>query len=396
MQAPVSLRVLIMPKWYPWPDRPVFGLFCREHARAAALRNDVRVLAFAPEPMSGRRVFRYWDDPAEPLATRRLIYRRPRLRPPAMATQLVGMDAVLKDWRRAGWRPDVIHAHVFEAGFPAVLLGRRLDCPVVVSEHFTAFQRGLVRGMDRLLARYCFRTADLVCPVSESLLRELRQVEPRGRYRVVPNVVDTTVFHPAGPREGTAGEPLRLLNVAALADKKRHADLLDALSRLRAPATLDIIGEGELLPELRAQVDRLGLGDTVRFLGPRDPAAVAEAMRASDLFVLPSRFENLPVVLLEAMASGLPVVATRVGGVPEIVDDACRGAGGAGRRGRSCGRRSSRLRHAGTPSIRWRSQTAPSVVTGSTPSAPYGTRSTTKSWLQRRRAPAARAPRRSS
>lgn len=318
----MNLRVLIMPKWYPWPDRPVFGLFCREHARAAARRNDVRVLAFTPEPMSGRDVFRYSDDAAEPLETRRLIYRRPRLRPAAMATQLVGMRAALRDWERSGWRPDVIHAHVFEAGFPAVLLGRRLGCPVVVSEHFTAFQRGLVRGMDRRLARYCFRNADLVCPVSGSLRRELEIVEPRGRYRVVPNVVDTTVFHPpVTPRTRTSGKPLRLLNVAALAAKKRHADLIDAVARLRLPATLDVIGDGELLPELREQAARLGLGDAVRFVGPRDPAAVAEAMRTADVFVLPSRFENLPVVLLEAMASGLPVVATRVGGIPEIVDD---------------------------------------------------------------------------
>ena len=317
-------RVLVLPKWYPWPDRPVFGLFCREQARAAARDNDVRVLAFTPERMSGRRLFRLWDDTAEPLPTTRLVYRRPWLRPAAMATQLAGMRSVVRGLERSGWRPDVIHAHVFEAGFPAGLLARRLRCPVVVSEHFTAFQRGLVRGADRLLAAYCFRHADLVCPVSESLRRELEAVETRGRYRVVPNVVDTTVFHPHG-RPGTRSDPLRLLNVAALAAKKRHADLLDAVARLReggTPATLEIVGEGELLPELQERARRLGLGTAVRFLGPRAPAEVAERMREADLFVLPSAFENLPVVLLEAMASGLPVVATAVGGVPEIVDEA--------------------------------------------------------------------------
>ena len=87
------------------------------------------------------------------MPTTRLVYRRPRWRPAAIATQLVGMErAVPLD---AGWRPDVIHAHVFEAGFPAVLLARRFGCPVVVSEHFTAFQRGLVRGLDLRLARFC-------------------------------------------------------------------------------------------------------------------------------------------------------------------------------------------------------------------------------------------------
>jgi len=316
-------RVLIMPKWYPWPERPVFGAFCREQARAAALHNDVRVLAFKPEPMAGRALFRQWEDPDEPLHTVRLAYRRPRLRAAAMATQLVGMQAVLRRMERAGWRPQLIHAHVFEAGFPAILLGRRLGCPVVVSEHFTAFQRGLVRGFDRLIARYCFRNADLVCPVSEDLRRQLEAVEPRGRYRVVPNVVDTALFKPAANRaRGRA--PLRLLNVAALAEKKRQADLLDALARLRGrgvEATLDIVGEGELSEPLRQQARRLGLGAAVRFLGAQDRSEVAELMRRADMLVLPSRFENLPVVVLEAMASGLPVVATTVGGVPEIVDE---------------------------------------------------------------------------
>jgi glycosyltransferase involved in cell wall biosynthesis len=152
----------------------------------------------------------------------------------------------------------VVHAHVFEAGFPAVLIGRRLGCPVVVSEHFTAFQRGLVRGADRLVARSCFRGADLVCPVSEDLRRQLEALEPRGRYRVVPNVVDTTVFRP--PPAPKPGGALRLLNVAALADKKRHADLLDAVARLRGRGTdvrLEIVGDGELLEELEAQVREL-------------------------------------------------------------------------------------------------------------------------------------------
>lgn len=318
-------RVLILPKWYPWPDRPVFGLFCREQARAVAARNDVRVMAFTPERMSGTALFRYWEDGAEPVRTLRLVYRRPALRPAAMATQLIGMRAALRSMQRSGWRPDLIHAHVFEAGFPAVLLARRLRCPVVVSEHFTAFQRDLVHGADRLVAAYCFRHADLVCPVSEDLRRQLQAVEPRGRYRVVPNVVDTTLFRPPlEPRSRPRNGALRLLNVAALNEKKGHADLLAAVARLRgqgADVVLSIVGDGELSSPLQSRARQLGLVESVRFLGSRAPAEVARLMRESDVFVLPSRFENLPVVLLEAMASGLPAVATAVGGVPEIVDD---------------------------------------------------------------------------
>jgi glycosyltransferase involved in cell wall biosynthesis len=315
------VRVLVLPKWYPWPQRPVFGVFCREHARAAARHHDVVVLAFTPEAMGGLRLFRAWEDEAEPLRTLRLVYRRPRLRPLAMATQLVGMMSLLRGLRRAGWSPDVIHAHVFEAGVPAILLARWLKCPVVVSEHFTAFQRGLVKGTDLRLARAVFRAADVVCPVSEDLRRQLTAVEPRGRYRVVPNAVDTSVFHP--PASPTP-PGLRLLNVASLDGKKGHAELLTAVARLRADGRqveLDVVGEGELRGALEARARELGLDGAVRFLGSRLPAQVAALMREADVFVLASRFENLPVVLLEAMASGLPAVATSVGGVGEIIDE---------------------------------------------------------------------------
>ena len=138
--------------------------------------------------------------------------------------------------------------------------------------------------------------------------------------RVMRNVVDTEVFT-AAPHEKHGG-PVRLLTVGALAEKKGQAHLLDALAELstRREATLDLVGGGELREELEAQARRLGLTEAVRFHGEVPKERVAELMGDADLFVLPSLHENLPCVLIEAMASGLPSVATRVGGVPELVD----------------------------------------------------------------------------
>jgi glycosyltransferase involved in cell wall biosynthesis len=82
------------------------------------------------------------------------------------------------------------------------------------------------------------------------------------------------------------------------------------------------VGQGELREELEEQSRRLGLGERVRFLGERPKEEVAELMRGAHLLVLPSLFENLPAVLIEAMASGLPSVASGVGGVPELLDPA--------------------------------------------------------------------------
>src|SRR5437588_1816758 len=116
------MRVLVVPKWYPWPDRPVFGIFCREQARAVARSHDVVVLASDAVRRPGFRVFELHDATEDGLRTLRLRYRRPWFRPAAMACQLVGMVAAVRQLRRRGWRPDIVHAHVYSAGLPALIL----------------------------------------------------------------------------------------------------------------------------------------------------------------------------------------------------------------------------------------------------------------------------------
>jgi glycosyltransferase involved in cell wall biosynthesis len=316
------MRVLIVPKWYPWPDRPVFGTFCREQARALAGRHDVVVLASDAVRSPGFAAFELFDEVEEGLRTLRLRYRRPAFRPAAMGCQLAGMLTALARLRREGWRPDVVHAHVYSAALPALVLARLSRAPLVITEHYTGFQRGLITGSDRLTARLAFGYAELVAPVSENLARDIRAVQPRARLRVVENVVDTDVFHPLDARAPARGTPARLLTVAALAEKKGHADLLESLPDLRRSrqVTLDVVGDGELRGELERQTRLLQLSDVVRFHGVLPKEQVAELMRTADLFVLPSLFENFPCVLIEAMASGLPSVATAVGGVPELLD----------------------------------------------------------------------------
>jgi L-malate glycosyltransferase len=310
------LRVLVVPKWYPWPDRPVLGIFCREHARALATRHDVVVLASRATPKPRFKAFELEDAVEDGIRTLRVHYRRPFLRPAAMAFQVLGMLAALKRLRRAGWRPDVVHAHVYQAAPPALLLGRLSGARVAVTEHYTGFQRGLVTGYDRLLAKLSFERADVVAPVSEELAGHIRELAPKARIEVVPNVVDVEVFGaPSPPR--VPGR--RLINVAALAEKKGHRHLLAALVDV-PDATLEVVGDGELRADLGATASRLGVADRVRFLGERSKEEVAELMRAADLLVLSSLAENLPVVLIEAQASGLPAVATDVGGVRELVD----------------------------------------------------------------------------
>ena len=307
------MKILVVPKWYPWPEQPVFGIFCREHARALSTRHDVVVLASLATPSPDFGLYRLTDEVEDGIRTLRVRYRRPRLRPFALVCQALGMLDARRRLRREGWRPDVVHAHVFSAGLPALLLARLWRAPLVVTEHYTGFQRGLIRGADLVTARVAFNRAALVAPVSSELAGHLREITPRARIEVHPNTVDTDVFTVA---EHGGHSPRRLLNVGNLTEKKGHAYLFDALPRLE-DVHVDVVGDGELRASLEAQARDA----PVTFHGEVPKQEVARMMSEADLFVLPSTHETFGCVLIEAMASGLPSVATAVGGVPEVLTD---------------------------------------------------------------------------
>jgi glycosyltransferase involved in cell wall biosynthesis len=312
------VRVLITPEWYPWPDRPVYGVFCREQARAVGRLLDVAVLTWRFD--STLRVpFRLEVSDEEGLRTFRVRHAHARVPKGAFGCKLAGCLMALATLRRHGWAPDVIHAHQYVAGPVALSLGALIRAPVVFSEHYSGF--GSLPERERRRAKWAFERASLVCPVSEELTAHVRALAPAAKLESVPNVVDTDVFVSDGAERRNA--PPRLVTVASLIERKGHRHLIAALAGLRQAGRslpLDVIGDGPLRPELEALARSLRVDDLVTFHGAKEKADVAAALRRADVFVLASLWENLPCVMLEAMSTGLPIVATRVGGVPEVVD----------------------------------------------------------------------------
>jgi glycosyltransferase involved in cell wall biosynthesis len=131
-------------------------------------------------------------------------------------------------------------------------------------------------------------------------------------------------FSELSPQPPATARPMRLLCVARLHEQKGHFVLLDAAALLRdrgVEFTLRLVGDGELREDIEAGITQRGLADRVEIVGWLDDAGVAEELRAATALVVPSFAEGLPIVLMEAMATGRPVVATRIAGIPELVDD---------------------------------------------------------------------------
>ncbi len=225
-------------------------------------------------------------------------------------------------------RIDLIHAHLPVAGIWARVAARVAGTPRVVYTEHNVPQRYALPT--RVLNHRTYRMNDVVIAVSDEVRRE---IEPytNGRPRIVTiqNAVDagalgaTEVDRGAIRREfGFPPDALLVTTVGNLTAKKGHTFLLAAAARIAAhhpAARFLIVGQGPLADSLRAEAARLDLNGTVAFAGFR--ADAVRLMAASDLFVLSSMFEGLPVTLLEAMALGKPSVVTRVGGIPEVTDE---------------------------------------------------------------------------
>ena len=224
--------------------------------------------------------------------------------------------------------PAVVHTHlpVLEYVLPAVrLYGRRVK--VIHTVHNIAREETrhrVLREVNRRAFSHGVVPVALNEEVRSSICREYAL--PPSAVPVVGNGIDLDAFR--GPqRRGLRGAGARLLCVARLAPAKNHALLLRTVARLRESGrdvSLTLVGDGPLRGALEERARELGISERVRFAGRRTDTAAF--YRDCDLFVLLSDYEGMPMSIIEAMASGLPVVATRAGGVAELVDDGVNGA----------------------------------------------------------------------
>ncbi len=224
--------------------------------------------------------------------------------------------------------PAVVHTHlpVLEYVLPAArLYGRRVR--IIHTVHNLAREETrhrVLRAVNRRAFSHGVVPVALNEEVRSSICREYAL--PASAVPVVGNGIDLDAFR--GPqRRGPRGAGVRLLCVARLAPAKNHALLLRTVARLRESGrdvSLTLVGDGPLRGALEERARELGISQRVRFAGRRTDTPAF--YRDCDLFVLLSDYEGMPMSIIEAMASGLPVVATRAGGVAELVDDGVNGA----------------------------------------------------------------------
>jgi glycosyltransferase involved in cell wall biosynthesis len=352
-----KMNVLFIAAWYPHKESPTEGVFVREHAKSVSLFDNVCVLhstadkeigrhklfkttnhidGRVKEVLEGFRSFGMYSESTdqqvesikESAKKKRRISKKLLTIPfepfKNLGSQIyysisifIGFKSILK----SGWRPDIIHAHLFYAGIPAIAIGRLYRIPVVTTEHYIYLPPRIISGWDVIRARIAVGGGKMTFPPTRAYKESLEYYGIKSPSKIIPNVVDTDVFFPSGKVE--PHDKTRILFVGILNSKKNVPSLLRALGKIRERRSdfhLDIVGDGPSRKECENLVEEMKLVGMVTFHGRKDKMGVATIMRNCDFFTMPSYYEGFGVVYIEAMACGKPVIASNSRGPDEIVN----------------------------------------------------------------------------
>lgn len=340
MQAPV--RTLLFSTLYPSSARPVHGAFVETRLRRLLASGQVETCVVAPVPWFPSTHPRHGDY-ALMAATPRVESRHgvpvlhPRyLLPPRVGQHIaplmlaLGALPALRQLVRDGFDFDLIDAHYYYPdGVAAALLGAWLGKPFTVTARGSDLNVLGANPLSRRMMRWAAGRAETSIGVCQALVDILRDwgVDPQ-RLQVMRNGVDLERFSPVAPQQARADLGLSadfvMLSVGQLVDVKGH-DLTIAAFRhvlvAHPESRLYLVGQGRLLHHLQALAQSCGVGSRVVFVGPVPNEQLAKWYSAADVMVLSSRSEGWANVLLESLACGTPVVATRVGGSAEVLTD---------------------------------------------------------------------------
>lgn len=224
-------------------------------------------------------------------------------------------------------KPDLIHAHSSKAGMVSRVAGRMCGVPVVYTVHGWAFAQGAPPAR-RAIA---WLSEAAMSPLAKKIICVTSRDENYARTRgVLRNGNGLTILHGISdhdaPRATPATQPPRIIMVARFSPQKDFLTLIQALPHLKARKLnfqVDFAGSGAEMHRAQKLAEQLGVAEKISFLGDRDD--VPQLLGQSQIFVLSTHYEGLPISILEAMRAGLPIVATNVDGVPEAVREGVNG-----------------------------------------------------------------------
>jgi glycosyltransferase involved in cell wall biosynthesis len=327
------MHVLVIPSWYPLHENDIGGSFFRDQARSLQ-KQGCCVGVIYPEHRSLRdwkSIFtgKYGMTIEDDQGVKTYRWHTMRWLPSSdhgnSARWLRQGMQLFEAYIEKEGKPAIIHVHsILYGAVLAKQIREKYSIPFVITEHSSALARGLLKPVQQELSKSVVAHASRLIAVSPPLA-SLLEKSFGSKWQTVPNMVnDLFLSSPLGEPRHNMQEVFVYLCVARLVKNKRIDLLLNSFYDLlkdKPDAQLRIGGDGPARGELEQQVKRLGLSSHVFFLGGLARDDVADELARADVFVLPSIYETFGVVIIEALAMGVPVVATRCGGPDSIINN---------------------------------------------------------------------------
>ncbi|QEN05680.1 glycosyltransferase family 4 protein [Thiospirochaeta perfilievii] len=316
------MKVLVLASWYPSPMWEDLGDFVEKQVNALN-KNGIETDVIYPNIYSPKRILKCKKISLGIKKDRRnnnSVYIGYGIKThlnsfDSYRTKRLGQK-LFKLYVKENGLPDIIHLHNFMAGDLAVWIKNKYGIPYIVTEHYTGFARNIVTPFEKKIAGRVFENSSRNIAVSEPFRKILEDVTNK-TFITIPNLIDTDYFIPGGSKF----DHYTFINVADVVPKKNQQLLLRAISKL-VEKGLDIrcifVGDGPDKKGLENLAVSLGIDRFVTFTGFKPRSEVKTLLQKSHCFVLPSLHETFGIVVIEALAAGIPVIATPSGG-PEWI-----------------------------------------------------------------------------
>lgn len=330
-----KINVLYLARWYPNKYDPMWGLFIERHARSVSALCKVSVVYVHQVDKGQKEKFITDVSHEQNLDLVRIYFKKTGINISGISQIINGIRYFranikgIRILRKAKGKPNIIHVNILtRAGIVALFYKKFQSIPYVITEHWTRYLPSMNNfngSLRKLFTRIVVKNASAVTPVTYNLQQAMEKHGlVNNNYVVIPNVVDVDMFHPLENKP--KNKKTQIINISCIDDNQKNIlGILKVIGRLsisRQDFEFRFIGEGIHSEQMIKMAEKLNLNNSfVFFEGLKENEAVVSILNRADFMVMFSRYENLPVVILESYACGVPVISTDVGGIKEHLND---------------------------------------------------------------------------
>jgi len=323
------MNILVIPSWYPNGTDKLMGIYHKEFSAALADRKNINVnmLYIDRQRLNApiKYLFMKKKEIIKEISYKTYIKKMLDVHKINFDWQMKkyykALESNFKTYLKNNPKPDILHAHVtIPAGYSACKLGKKYNIPVVVTEHASYFKR-FFEGKNKKYGDYVLENSYFTT-VSNFMAKEINKLGYK--CDIIPNLIETDIFN----KERKKVKGLKIVTVSALRDGKKIDDIIKALKiiieeKKIKDAKLTIIGDGFLEDFYKQKCTELKMNEYVDFIGRKTKEEIADVLLKNNVFVIASEMETFCIPGVEALASGIPVVATKCLGPEEYINNKC-------------------------------------------------------------------------